>query len=271
MRLWLGQRPAEIVRLPGAEHRIHVPGGDNIHAGIDKGRKGLLPDDPIIKDLDRIITPGPVFLADQPRQISVAQQLKLDRQRIERDRFHATLPGSLFPERHGAALREERPHPGEKPAIQRRMRLHRLLDDLDPQIDVIIAVHRRDDLDTGMLSYAIREAVDAFFQIQRARHAGQDRHLPLRPHRVDQQVRRCLTGAVVVQSQIGEALAMRRVGVPGDDRNAGADRCIDRIDTGSWIVARDRDAIDAARDHVFDHARLLGGVGGHRANIKYLD
>jgi hypothetical protein len=52
--------------------------------------------------------------------------------------------------------------------------------------------------------------------------------------------------------------------VPGHHRDTGGDRPIDRRDAGGWVVARDRDAIDAACDQIIHHARLLDRIGGDR-------
>ena len=151
------------------------------------------------------------------------------------------------------------------------MRLHRLLDDLNPQVDIIITVDRSDNLDVGVGGHAISETAHPLFQVQRARNTGQNGYCALRPNRTDQQVCRGLPGLVIIDPQVGEALALGRVGVPRHHRDTGSHGCIDRIDTGSWIVARDCDSIDPACNHIFDHARLLGCIRGHRADIEHLN
>ena len=78
-------------------------------------------------------------------------------------------------------------------------------------------------------------------------------------------------GREVVDAVEGHPLRFRRVGVPGDDRNAGVDRAVDGVGEEVAVQRRDRDAVDALRDERLEDLLLLQLVGALRRAPEDLD
>jgi len=144
------------------------------------------------------------------------------------------------------------------------------LDAFIGEVDVIVAVHRGHDLDVRIGRHAVLEAPDALLQVERPWHTGQQRNLAFLTHELDQQLSRRLATLVVVHPQVGEALTVRRVRVPGHHRDPRLHCLVDRVLTRRRIVARDADSLEdrvlqdeleGYRDYVGHmRYRLLPGV-----------
>ena len=224
----------------------------------------------VVEHVDRVVAPAPILLADQAVQQAVLDPFQLDRQRVEGHGLQAIVERSLFKERHRALAREDRPQTHEEPAVQVGVGEHGLFDHLHAQVDVVVAGDRRHDLDIRARD-AILEATNTLFEVERARHARQQRDLAGSAHFFDQEVGGGHTTGVVVHAEVGEAVRVGRVGVPGHDRDACVDRRIDRVHAAVRVVAAHADGVHALRDRVLDHARLLGHVRVHRTEVQALD
>ena len=89
--------------------------------------------------------------------------------------------------------------------------------------------------------------------------------LPLPFEQLDRLLAEDPAGREIVDAVEGDALRLRRVGVPGHDRNAGVDRAVDRVGQEVAVERRDRDAVDALRDERLEDLFLLQLVGAGRA------
>ena len=76
------------------------------------------------------------------------------------------------------------------------------------------------------------------------------------------------TGREVVDAVEGEPLRLRRVGVPGDDRDARVDGAVDRVGEKVAVQARDRDAVHVLRDERLEDLLLPQLVRASRARAR---
>ena len=140
------------------------------------------------------------------------------------------------------------------------MSLHRLLDSLHPQIDIVVGDNGRNDIDIGISSQTLFKSLDAHLEIGCTRDTGENGDLPFRAHGIYQQLGTCFSGLDIIQPEECKPIALRRICIPCHNRDPGGYGPIDGIDTGGGIVARDRDGVHLPGDNVIHHARLLGCI-----------
>ena len=87
--------------------------------------------------------------------------------------------------------------------------------------------------------------------------AADDRHLALAVRSLIGLLAHDPAGREIVDAVEREPLRRRRVRIPGDDRDAGVDRAVDRVGEELAVERRDRDAVHLLRDVRLENLLLL--------------
>ena len=135
---------------------------------------------------------------------------------------------------------------------------------------ILLDVVDLDHLHVLVLREHLLHAVEPPLQVGRA-EARDDRHLALPAEQRHRLFGQDAAGRQVVDAVERQPLRLRRVGVPGRDRDAGVHRAVDRLGEEVAVQARDRDAVDLLRDERFEDLLLLELVGALGPAPDHLD
>ena len=104
---------------------------------------------------------------------------------------------------------------------------------------------------------AIDKPLSAALGVVLIEAADEDHHLAAVRHGFSKRLAAHETGLVVVHADVDEPIGLRRIGVVRDEIGFRGG-LVDRLDLVRGIDRADRDAVGAARQQVFDLARLIG-------------
>ncbi len=135
---------------------------------------------------------------------------------------------------------------------------------------IFLDVVHLEDGDPRLLRQRVLEAFEAALQIGRA-EAGEHGDFALAAEEGDGLLGHDLSGSVIIHAVEGQAFRFRRVGVPGDHRNAGVDRAVDGLGQEVAVQRGNRDAVHALGDKRLENLLLLQLVRVRRRVPEDLD
>src|SRR5262245_3651787 len=243
--------------LPVLRIGIHVLLG---HHGeridhFDIGR-GLVLDDLVEQDLDRLGPPAIAVLGEKRFHLAILDVAKLRGERIDGhhlDRARRPLQG---------IGRKERPASNHRPALNARIGILRLLDGLRR---LLRSLHMVEDprivqLHVGILFQRFLGSSHPILQVGRALVARQNRNGPLLAHRLGQHVDGALSARLVIGPIVGKALAVGRIGVKTHHCTPPAHRLVNRGGHRVSLRAGNRNPLGPHPRQRLNRLRLLGGV-----------